>query len=189
MGFGWREARQRLSNAVTRNKKTQALAMKRMALRLEAEIKKGLKSGKPGGKRLRPLSPMTLALRRGSKPLLDNGALLGSIKTTFDENTATAFVGVHRSVRSSDGESVVNIALTHEFGTKPFSIRVTPKMRALFIALFLKTGGAIRPIGAAKTVITHPGIPARPFIRPTVEKLGPELERVGAKVITERGVI
>lgn len=191
-GSGWSEARRRLTRGAASLKKTEAMAVRSVALLVEREIKKGIRSGAPGGQRFKPLSPITKLLRRGRRPLIDNGAaggLLGSIKTTFNAKTAQAFVGVHRTARSSSGESLVNIAVVHEFGTKPFAIPVTDGVRRFFIMLHLKSNGKILPIGANKTVIMHPGVPARPFIRPTVEKLRPRLQKLIAKVVSDRGVV
>lgn len=186
---GWAEAGKRLAAGASKMKKAEGLAVKQAALFVERELKKGLRSGSPGGKKIKPLSPMTRRLRRGRRPLIDTGAMLGSIKTTFDANSASAFVGVHRSSRTSSGESVVNVAVIHEFGTKPFAIPVTAGVRRLFLALALKTNGKIKPISSSKTVILHPGIPARPFIRPTIEKIGPQVNGLILKVVRKEGVV
>lgn len=171
-------ARARLLGAVKSVRKRQTLAVRRAALLTEREIKKGLRSGRPGGKRFKKLSPITRLLREGSKPLIDQADLLNSITVTVDENRAAAFVGVHRSARGADGTSMVNVALAHEFGTKPFTMIVTPKIRSFFWALFFLSNGAIKPIGNRTPRILHPGVPARPFFRPTIEKIRPKLEGV-----------
>ncbi len=173
---GFAEARKRFANAVKTVKGRQAVAVQRAALLAEREIKKGLRKGKPGGKVLTPLAFATRLLRRGKRPLIDTGSLLGSIKTTMDKKRPAAFVGVHRGRKTASGESVVNVAQVHEFGTKPFVIPVTDKMRGLFAVLFRLSRGRIRPLSRSKQFIMHPGVPARPFIRPTIEAIRPELE-------------
>ncbi len=118
------------------------------ALELNNVIVKGLRDQAPGGKKIKPLAQSTVDRRRtrsksgarySTKALIDNGDLIRSIKTHKLRGLAAYFVGVHRTERAKSkenrGESLVNIATIHEFGTKP-------------------------------THKTHPGIPARPFLRP-----------------------
>lgn len=175
----WEEAKKRFVQASAKVEERQFLAVRRAALLLERELKKGLRSGSPGGVPLKPLAPSTVLLRRkrSKNPLLDTGSLLGSITTTFDKRSRSAFVGVHRTARGSQGQSLVNVALIHEYGTKPFVIRVTPALRRLFWALHRKSKGRIQPLSARKQTIAHPGIPARPFMRPTLEAIRPKLEQ------------
>lgn len=180
-------ARARLLGAVNSVRKRQTLAVRRAALLTEREIKKGLRSGKPGGKRLKKLSPITRLLRAGSKPLIDQGDLLNSITVTVDENRAAAFVGVLRTAKGADGTSMINVALAHEFGTKPFTIIVTPKIRAFFWALHFMSNGVIKPIGIRVPRILHPGVPKRPFFRPTIEKIRPKLQGVLIVTMSENG--
>lgn len=186
---GFSAARKRFEKATKTVKRKQALAIRRAALVAERAIKKGLRSSKPGDQALTPLAPITRLLRRGRKPLIDRGDLLGSIKTTMDNKRPAAFVGVHRSARSGGGESVVNVALAHEFGTKPFVIRITPALRSLFVVLFRLSRGRIRPLSRSKTEIMHPGVPPRPFVRPVIEKIRPELESTIAVTLGQGGVI
>ncbi len=44
-----------------------------------SEVKKGIVSGSPGGQTFAPLSPVTIARKGSSKPLIDKGDLVGSI--------------------------------------------------------------------------------------------------------------
>lgn len=189
-GKGFAAASLRFAAAAKSIKKAQIVAVRRAALITEAEIKKGLRSGAPGGVPLQPLSPFTRLLRRGTKPLLDQGFLLGSITTTVNEDSGEAFVGVHRTARGPDGESLVNVAAVHEFGTPPFVIPVTPGVRRFFIRLSIESGGAISPLSAGKTEILHPGVPARPFIRPTIEAIRERLRReLGVAIEQSGGII
>jgi len=185
---GFDVARRRFQNAVQSVEGRQWIAVKNAALFAEREIKLGLKKSAPGGVPLKPLSPITKLLRKGTKPLITPGAsLFGSITTTLDKRNKAAFVGVHRTRRGADGEDPVNIAIAHEFGTKPFVIAVTAKMRKLFLFLFIKTGGTIKPIGANKRTIIHPGVPKRPFIKPTVDAIRPQLQRIIVKAFIVGG--
>lgn len=113
-----------------------------------SEVKRGIVSGAPGGQAFQPLSPMTIARKGSSKPLIDKGDLLGSISyKVVDEDKV--FIGV------SDKEEAM-IAAVHEFGC---TIPVTPKLRAYFHyqGIHLRT----------ETVSLH--IPSRKFLRPVLE--------------------
>ena len=113
-----------------------------------SEVKKGIVSGAPGGHKFASNSPMTIARKGSSKPLIDKGDLVGSITyQVIDANNV--FIGVKKGKE-------VNIAAVHEFGC---TIQVTPKMRAYFHyqGVHLK----------ASTQYIH--IPARPFLRPVLQ--------------------
>ena len=128
-----------------------AAGVKQVAARVgnygASEVKKGIVSGAPGGQKFVPNSPMTVARKCSSKPLIDKGDLVGSIAyQVIDANNV--FVGVKKGKE-------VNIAAVHEFGC---TIGVTPKMRA-----YLHHQGIhLR----ASTQYIH--IPARPFLRPVL---------------------
>lgn len=92
-----------------------------------------------------------------------------------DKRRNAVFVGVLRTARDRDGQPLMNIAVAHEYGTAPFTIEVTPAMRRFFLRLFMITGGRIRPLSASTTMILHPGIPARPFVRPIFEMIQPQI--------------
>lgn len=164
--------------AEEKNQQAKSLqAVRKAALLAERELKLGIRNGAPGGQKFKPLALITLMLRkdRSSKPLLDTGALLGSIKTTVDAKAGTAFIGVHRTAYAADGENLVNVAMVHEFGTKPYAIPVTPGIRRLFWRLHLASDGRIKPISANKRFLQHPGVPARPFLQPTIDVIGPKI--------------
>ena len=124
-----------------------------------SEVKKGIVSGAPGGQKFAPNSPMTIARKGSSKPLIDKGDLVGSITyQVIDANNV--FVGIKRGKE-------VNIAAVHEFGC---TICVTPKMRAYlhYQGVHLK----------ASTRYIH--IPARPFLRPVL--LGSDFKNKVAEI-------
>lgn len=178
----WAIARNRFARATATFQARAWLATKRAGLLFEREVKLGLAKGAPGGKTLKPLSPFTVVIRGGGtpKPLLDRGqqGLLGSIKTTEDKRRLAVFVGVHRTAKNADGTTLMNVALAHEFGVDRFVIKVTPKMRKFFWAISIKSGGKIRPLRPRTRTIMHPGIPARPFMQPTLEAIRPKLGAV-----------
>lgn len=170
---GFAAANKRLSGAPAANRARQWVAIRRAALLTERELKKGIRRGAPGGRRFRPLSLSTKVQRRGRKPLLDTGSLFQSIKTTLDKGRLRAFIGVHRTAR----QGAFNVAIAHEFGTRPFVIPVTPGVRRFFWYLHFKSNGRIKPLSPSKTQILHPGVPARPFLRPTLEAILPRLSQ------------
>lgn len=128
--------------------------------------------------------------RRGTKALMLSGDLRASVKA--QSVGQDWFVGVHRKEPWPDGPGgMVNLATLHELGSKkPVTIKVTPKMRAFFMAMFFKTTTpaqrkrmakakrkgrkgrtlkyAIMPLAQSTKVIVVK-IPARPFIGPVWE--------------------
>lgn len=167
-----------------------------------SKVIQGFVSQSPGGKDFKPLKETTLAIRRfrgftGTKALIVRGDLRNSIKVTKKSTIlgAEAFVGVHRTERGKNGESLVNIAAVHEFGHGPIVIPVTPAMRKFLMAAFSAelpgfgdaegdgSGGMSRGI-----IIIN--IPARPFLQPVADKFfdGPiAAARFQARVATFLG--
>lgn len=147
---------------------------------LRAQMVKGVRDQAPGGATFKPLAASTIRMKRGkSKALINYGDLIRSINVTEIGDIRTggaAFVGVHRTARpkgkagqaraSALGKSLVNVAAIHEFGSRPFQIPVTPRLRRFWFAMF-KKGIFKKPLKKSRTVINHPGVPARPYIRPT----------------------
>lgn len=129
-----------------------------------AFIVKGFTQQAAGGVLFRPLSPVTLALRKaggfsGSKALIRTGTLRASV-TVVEEHGGVIFVGVHRK---SAGR--VNIAEMQEFGGM---IRMSPKQRRFIFANIRKAGLPPLSVGAnnARGPYGWIVIPPRPFIRP-----------------------
>ncbi len=126
----------------------------------------GIRKQAPGGKQFKLLAKNTIRTRRakgfkGRKALIRSGGLRNAI--TVVKIGDGVFVGILRSARSKDGESLVNIADIHEFGRGPFLVPITPKSRG-----FLGHAG-VQPVPSRVAVIT---IPARPFITPVFRKFG-----------------
>lgn len=182
----WAVARRILSGGARRVSSAIDRAVQQEAHFIRAKIVEGIREQAPGGQPFRPLAPGTLAVRRfrrfrGTKALIVRGDLRNSI-SVLRVSSGTAFVGVLRTARSKDGKSLVNIAEVQEFGSKVFTIRITPKMRA-FLNMALATRGErgrdsrgkftaakmIRHTGSGTGIVTIQ-IPARPFIRPVYEK-------------------
>jgi hypothetical protein len=142
---------------------------------LRAKIVEGLVEQAPGGQTFRPLAASTLAVRRfkrfrGTKALLNRGDLRNSI--AVHSESMGAFVGVLRTARGRDGQPLANVAELNEWGSRPIVIQVTPKMRR-FLAAALRSGGGGGGGGGGGS--GGPGIivvqiPARPFIRPVVDR-------------------
>lgn len=152
------------------------LAVLGEALDTEKDIKEGIKSGSPGGKTFKKLSELTLAKRkskgiRGTKPLIRRGDLRRSVRTTFKSDGF--FVGVLRTARGSDGQSMFNVAKIQETG-KILILDVDKAgkggktVRDFFMALFLQ-GFIKKPLKKSTTFLTV-RIPPRPFIGPIFEK-------------------
>jgi hypothetical protein len=140
----------------------------KVALELAAAIQRGIRSGAPGGQKFKPLAKSTIAMKRSSKALIDHGDLIRSIgaRRVAQAGNPVWFVGVHRSAKDKDGTGLYNLAELHEFGGKPYDIRVTPKMRAWWA--YMASKGIFKYRLAASThIIHHKGMPARPFLRPT----------------------
>jgi len=186
---GFEVATKRFQDAVATIDGKTMKGLEQAALLAEREIVKGLKSGRPGGVRMKKLSKITKILTGRSKPLNRSGAggLSGAITHKIDRNNRQAFVGVLRTSRGSDGESLVNIALIHEFGTKPYVIKVTDKMRKFFFFLHFKSGGKINFISPLQGFVLHPGVPARPFIRPVMAKIQPKIQKIVKAALSQSG--
>lgn len=111
-------------------------------------IVKGIRDQAPGGKKFKPLSPTTLAIRRwrgrkGTKALIDTATMIRSF-VTKRVGDDSIFIGLLRTSRSKDGKSLANIGAIQEYGA--------------LVVQGTKTGFRI--------II----IPARPFIQPTFDK-------------------
>lgn len=143
-----------------------SVAMARAGKEAEAQVRRVIKSAPFLGNR-----PLTMAIKKSSKPLVDQGDLYGAI-TSQVLSYNSAFVGVLKT------NANYNVALAIHEGVL---IPVTPKMRSMFWHLWLKsevdpgielTGRAAElwarfqgpwyPIGFGTKVIV---IPSRPFIK------------------------
>ncbi|MCP3104267.1 hypothetical protein LZ198_35930 [Myxococcus sp. K15C18031901] len=167
----WARARQLLAAGSSRLERATQAALRQEAHALRKEVVQGLTQQAPGGEPLRPPSPLTLAARQlagfnGTKALLVSGALRNSISVVVEGDEA--FIGVSRTAKSPDGESLVDVAQLQEYGGPPVVIPMTPKMRRFLFAL-LRQAGQARTGGSGRGVIVTQ-TPARPFLRPAFAK-------------------
>lgn len=163
----WAMARKILRGARIKMKGAVNVALRQEAELLRKEIVQGITKQAPGGKTLKPLSPLTLAAREiagfgGTKALMVRGDLRNAIAAIVKGNEA--FVGIPRKARDKDGKPVIDVANAQEFGAGPFVIPMTPAMRRYLFALYAKAGKS-RSGGSGKGVVVT-RIPARPFLRP-----------------------
>ncbi|TQF11674.1 hypothetical protein FJV41_32935 [Myxococcus llanfairpwllgwyngyllgogerychwyrndrobwllllantysiliogogogochensis] len=163
----WARARQLLAAGSSRIEEAMQAALRQEAHALRKEVVQGLTQQAPGGEPLRPPSPLTLAARQlsgfsGTKALLVSGALRSSISVVVEGDEA--FIGVSRTAKSPDGESLVDVAQLQEYGGPPVVIPMTPKMRRFLFALLRKAGQT--PTGGSGRGVVVTQTPARPFLRP-----------------------
>jgi len=175
----WAKVRRMLAGAPARVKAAASTALRQEAHLLRKEIVEGLTSQAPGGESLRPLSPLTIATRqlkgrKGTKALIERGDLRNAIAVVIDGDMA--FVGVPRKARTADGKSLADIAKTHELGSAPRIVPVSPAIRRFLFAMLRKAGITPTGGGAGKGVIVVQ-VPARPFLRPAFRKFSQGAER------------
>lgn len=173
----WMLAHRILTGGAARVRRAIDRAVLQEAQFMRSKIVEGLRNQAPAGQAFRPLAETTIAVRRfkrfrGTKALLNRGDLRNSI--AVHREGGNAFVGVLRSARGRSGQPLANVAELNEFGSRPIVIRVTPKMKRFLAAALSKSGsagiggGGGRGGSAAGIIVVQ--IPARPFIRPIVEK-------------------
>ncbi len=156
-----------------------AEAMRMWQLVIQGFSKQGLK------RRWHPLSKITLAMRKqltgagGSKILQATTSLRSSV-TARQLADKRWFVGVNRNARGKGGKNMVNIAAVHE-GPFPTIIRVTPKMRRFFMAMFLQ-GVIDWPLKRSRKVIV---IMPRPFLKPAFDEVAKGSRERVVKAIRE----
>lgn len=156
------------------------------ALFYKKQIVQGIRKQAPGGKDFQKLAPNTLTVRKnlgvkGSKALIKHGDLIRSIQVI--RKRAGVFIGVPRTVSSSDGRPMTDLAKIHEEGAGPIVIRMTPKMRK-FLAINLSkkvrtrgAGGRFKTSkskfgGGSGSGVVVIQIPARPFLAPVLARWG-----------------
>lgn len=186
--FGMRKAEKITAQMAARIGAATNRAVAQEAQLLRRMMITGLRDQKPGGKKkILPLSKMTIEMRKlprkgsksrrrrkgSTKALIDNGDLIGSIHAK-QEQPGWWTVGVHRKERTQDGESLIDLAVIHEYGTRQYTITVTPKMHRF--SLFLLVQGILKapwPVGKK----LNRQIPARPFLHPAHDEWVQEAEK------------
>lgn len=173
----WAQAGAITSTMVARFKRASDMATRIEAERLRAKMVTGIRKGAPGGKPFQPLSATTLQVRRfvgrgGTKPLIQTGMLVGSIKVRRYPG-GIYFVGILKTAE----EGRANIAEMNEYGAT-IAMRLTPKALRFLHAVKSQYGGEEEGGGEGSSQIVKPPsgggvgimiiyIPPRPFVEPT----------------------
>lgn len=163
----WAQAGRMLRSGPLKMRGAIAMALRQEAQLLRKEIVQGITKQAPGGKAMKPLSPLTIAARKlagfgGTKALMRRGDLRNAITVVVKGHEA--FVGVSRKAKDKNGRPLVDVAKVHELGAGPFIIPMTPAMRRYLFLLFKRAGVSKKTGGGKGVVVTS--IPARPFLRP-----------------------
>ena len=144
--FGdWKKLRDVMKRFDKRLQEHCTAALTRAGVLLEGMIKDRIISGRG----MKKLHGFTVEQKGSSKPLIDDGDLLGSVGHRLVQKHAV-FVGAHRT--AADG---TDVAALHE-REKGTRVKVTPKMRAYLHARGLHL----------KLATTELFIPGRPYILP-----------------------
>ena len=171
----WDVARRFVSTASRRFKEAVDKAVLQEAQFFRTKLVEGLREQAPGGQPFAPLAPTTLAVRRfrgfkGTKALIVRGDLRNSIVVV--KQAGGVFVGVLRTAKGKAGQTLVNVAAVHEFGSRPIVLKLTPKARRFLHAAF-RSAGLDAPAGGRPSVgIAVIRVPARSFLRPVFDKFG-----------------
>ncbi len=155
----------------------------------------GIREQAPGGEAFRPLSPVTIALRKlqgfgGTKALIRTGELRNNIVSV--PGKGFVFVGILYSARGQDGRNLAEIGRLNEYGGTVRSVISRKRMRMIAMAM-RTTRGSGAPKGGAGIGFVQ--IPPRPFIRPVIAMYGGRrgaeryMARVARKVGGMLGVI
>lgn len=134
-------------------KKAISKARAQIGIKGASLVKKGIQSGAPGGKTFEALSSFTTERKGSSKPLIDNGDLIGAVSYA-PVGSSDVFIGVKRGVKRKGEDDVVDLAAVHEYGC---TIGVTPKMK-----VYLHYQG-VHLSPSTKYIV----IPERSFLRTT----------------------
>lgn len=124
-------------------------ANKKLAVLGAARLSQEVRSGQHA-----PNSPLTAWLKKSSKPLVDHGDLLSSVSSKVGSRWYSFYVGTKR--RTPSGKN-----LSHMLETG-FTIKVTPKMRALFWHWAKESGGQFKGLKSSTTSIR---VPPRPYMK------------------------
>jgi hypothetical protein len=168
----WAKARQVLRALPRQLASATRRAVLQEAHALRREIVQGITDQAPGGQPLAPPAALTLAARRlrgfgGTKALLVRADLRNSIQVIAIGDQV--FIGVSRTARGADGQSLVDVARVHEYGSDPIVIPITPAMRRYLAALFRAAGREPDGGGRGRGVVVVQ-IPPRPFLRPVFDR-------------------
>jgi hypothetical protein len=170
----WKRYEHLLSHPKFRSKlkKTLPPRMEKSSLQMQKLIRAKIREGK-----FAKNAPLTIAIKKSSKPLADYGDLFAAVTYQMTPDGTESFVGILQTARTRDGRSLANIAEGLHEGMR---IAVTPRMRRMFAYLAAASEGYIpaseltgraavlferfkkwKPL---KETTTHIVIPGRPFI-------------------------
>lgn len=145
---------------------------------LRKKVIEGIDTQAPGGVALKPLSPITMAIRafegfKGTKALVRRADMRNSIVSVPVSGGAGVFVGVLRSAKSKTGKDLVNVAKMQEEGAT-IVVPITPKSRRFFHAALAKAGLEVPKSGPSHggVAIAIIRIPPRPFLAPVFDAYG-----------------
>lgn len=176
-------------------------AVAKGAHELMRDMREGLRDQSPGGKPIKPLSPMTIALRSmprmgtkaaanktlkkagkvGTKALIRHGDLLRSIKAERSGSESWT-VGVHRGARGKKtGADMANIAAIQNYGSE-HTVTVTEKMRRF--SMVLMSMGILKAPWRVGQVMKIK-IPPRPFLTDAYDYWGKSANEAFAKRLAE----
>ncbi len=167
----WKRAGAMILAAATRLQSAINGAVTMEAHRARKEAIQGISRGAPGGKKFKPLADTTRAVRRAlrgtkrPKPLQETGEFKKAIVVRSFPSKLTAFCGILRQQRGTDGRPLVNVAAVHEFGAGPFAVAMTNRSRRFFFWAIGTGGLATDQTGGHEKafVIT---VPPRPVFGP-----------------------
>lgn len=131
----WGLGRTLLLTGPSRLRAASQRALMQEAQYLRRELVQGMRSQAPGGRPYAPLAQSTLERRKragrsGGKILIVTGDLRNSINVTQRQNEV--FVGILRTARGRDGQTMVNIAEVHEEGSRDGRIPARPTFGPVF---------------------------------------------------------
>jgi hypothetical protein len=150
----------------------------------------GIREQAPGGQPFRPLSPVTLALRKlmgfsGTKALIRTSEMRNNIVSI--PGKGWVFVGIPKTARGEDGRNLAEIGGINEYGGVVRASISKARMRLIAAAMRKTRGRSSGSGGGAGIGMVR--IPARPFIRPVIAMYGGRrgAERYMARVARKLG--
>lgn len=150
-------------------KSSSARGVRKAAIFLASETRKGIVSQAPGGEAFAPLAEATLRAKAPkTKALINKGDLRRAVQA-HNLGSGAWLVGVNRKARGRKGEKLANIAAIMEKGTRQQNA-------------FAITEAAVTSVLAGGTGNVGVVIPPRPYIEPTMRvSRGKVVDMVGTE--------
>lgn len=108
----WNRFKRHIETLPQRLERRLEMVTGKIAVLLHREWVNGIKHNTLG---LDQNAPLTRESKKSSSPLIDHGDLLGNIKT--HKTAGKWFVGILKNAKTDSGDSLVNVALTLEYGS------------------------------------------------------------------------